>query len=129
MGGNQIETTFKPTYKHRHRDTHAHAHTQTNTQTFEDSPLGLFLGNLCNWCVADIYYRYYSKAKDIIQCSLSWKLLLESGNCTNSCKNREIKINVEAKEVEVWDQERFSFSKVHSCELSYVFLDEMNLPC
>ena len=30
LGGNQIETTFKPTYKHRHRDTHAHAHTQTH---------------------------------------------------------------------------------------------------
>ena len=53
--------------------------------------------------------------------------LLDSGNCRNSCENEEIKIKVKAKEVKVWDQERFSFSNVYACNLSYVFMDEMNL--
>ena len=48
-------------------------------------------------------------ARDIILRSLSSKLLVDSGNFTNSCENGEIKIKVEAKEVNILDQERLVF--------------------
>ena len=42
-------------------------------------------------------------------------------------ENGGIKFKVKSKEAEVWDQEKFLFLNDYACNLSYVFMDEMNL--
>ena len=59
--------------------------------------------------------------------SLLWKLLLDSGRCTNSSESGEQGNKVKAKEVEVWNQKRLLLSDVYAGDLIYVFMDEMNL--
>ena len=67
------------------------------------------------------YVHFYEDFRD----------LYYSGNCTILYENRKIKIKGKAKEVEERktkrDQERFSFSNVNAYDLSYVFMDEINL--
>ena len=50
-----------------------------------------------------------------------------SENLANLIENGEQVNKVKAKEVEVWNQKKFSFSNVYASDLSYVFMDEMNL--
>ena len=50
-----------------------------------------------------------------------------SENLANLIENGEQVNKVKAKEVEVWNQKKFSFSNVCASDLNYVFMDEMNL--
>ena len=56
-----------------------------------------------------------------------WKLLLDSGYCTNLSENGEQGNKVKAKEVEVWKQKRSSFSNVYTSDFSYIFMDGIDL--
>ena len=50
-----------------------------------------------------------------------------SENLTNFSENGEQGTKVKAIEVEVWNQKKISFLYVYASNLSYVFMDEMNL--
>ena len=50
-----------------------------------------------------------------------------SENLTNLSENGEQGNKVNAKKVQVWKQKKFLFSNVYASDLSYVFMDEMNL--
>ena len=109
---------------------HTHAQTYTQRQTRTHTQTGTHLKTHCNFSSFEIYITDMQQghitditvnAKGII---LRTQYLLDSGNCTNLSKNvtrqRSKKLKFETKK-------RFSFSSVYTSDLSYVFMDEMNL--